>query len=433
MIVVWRTLIVTLPLSVIGCDLRQVIVPEGEPVVVVQAVMRPDLDQQFVIVERSFTGTVDADFDLGPGIPDADGPVNPIEGAVVEVRNLDRPSDPCGTPVTFTPEPQAPLLFELPGVYWAPPSCPTLEPGDRLELTVQTIAGEVVTGFARVPGMVGASLSVGGVATAFDVGSVTNFNRDRDTLGVSVQPIVGRLLQLEVLRVGELNTFAGEDRFISTRIFSDSTSLSVPGDLIDVFERGDGQDVFRGGRQYVVTAALTDSNYFDFARSANNPFTGRGFINRLSGGVWVFGSLVATSTPLKVTAEINDPREGVYRLTGTINGVDVDVRLTVYLARDLETSEFSAFLDGSWLQLVDGVGVPLWVPLEVNGVSVDGVLTGEQFTALVRQIAFPGRPEIMELDLSGVRTAGGSFTISVTWIRSLITEVPIGELTVAQQ
>ena len=431
--VAWRTVGIAWLAVLVGCDLREVIVPAGEPVVVVQAVMRPDLDQQFVIVERSFTGTIDADLALGPAIPDSDGPENPIEGAVVEVRNLDRPADPCGTPVTFTPEPQAPLLFELPGVYWAPPACPTFEPGDRLELTVQTTAGEVVTGFTTVPGLAGASLSVGGVATAFAVDSVTNFNRDRDTLGVSVQPIVGRLLQLEVFRLGELNMFPGEDRLLSTRIFSDSTSLSVPGDVIDVFRRGDGEDVFRGGRQYVITAALTDTNYFDFARSSNNPFTGRGFINRLSGGVGVFGSLVATSTSLKVTGKIDDPREGVYRLTGTINGIDVDVRLTVYLARDVEESEFSAFLDGSWFNLVSGQeGVPIWVPMEVEGVSVDGELSGDELLATVRQIAFQPGPEIMELDLAGVRTSGGSFTIAVTWIRGL-TKVPIGELTAAQQ
>lgn len=419
-----------------GCDLREVVVPMGEPVLIVQAVLRPDRTQQYVIVERSFTGTIDADYDLGPTIPEDDGPENPADDAVVELRNLDRPADPCGSSVMFTVEPQARGLFELPGVYWSPPGCPTLEPGDRVELLVQTSRGERVTGLTTIPGMTTASLSVGGVATVFDMDSVTEFNRDRDTLGVTVEPIVGRLLQLEVFRVGELNTFPGEDQVVATRIFADSTSIAVPGDLIDVFERGGGEDVFRGGRQYRVTAALTDTNYYDFARSSNNPFTGRGFINRLDGGVGVFGSLVATSTALKVMGELNDQREGAYRLTGTIDTTQIDVELTLYLARDLETSEFSAFLDGTWITLALGAGgARTWLPMNVEGMSVDGELVGDRLFALVRQVAFEGsfQEQIIDLELRGTRTGNGAFAVSVGWVRSETTTALVGELMAVQQ
>ncbi len=77
-----------------GCDLKEVVVPVGEPTVVVQAVMRPDLGQQFVVLERSFTGAVDPeDFEIGD-IPTAGFPRTPIEGALVQVSNLDLANDP---------------------------------------------------------------------------------------------------------------------------------------------------------------------------------------------------------------------------------------------------------------------------------------------------------------------------------------------------
>ncbi|MFQ5705285.1 MAG: hypothetical protein ACE5HT_14845 [Gemmatimonadales bacterium] len=402
-------------LALTACDLKEVVVPQGDPTVIVQAVMRPDLTQQFVVLERSFTGDIDPqDFEIGD-IPTEGFPRIPIESALVQVSNLDMPGDPCGATVDFPNKPQAFGLFKLPGVYWGPPSCPTMRPGDRLMLWVETPDGEVVTGTTQVPGMNGASLNVAGRSTMFGGSDTAVFNRDTDTLRVNVQAAVGRLLQIEVLRIGELNAISGEDLDEGVKVLADTTAIALPGDLIDAFEPGDGDDIFRGGRIYVMTVSLTDLNFFDFTRSRSSQFTGRGFINRLTGGIGVFGSLVATSTTLLTVADIDDPREGVYRLSGRVQGIVVDVTLTVYLARSLDSTEFSAFLDGSWLRLVrPSDGAEFWESWQVERLSVDGTFAFDSLAAIVRQPTVGDREnQIQFISLRGVRTPGVPFGVAV--------------------
>lgn len=401
----WRLTLLGGALLVAGCELKEVELPAGDPVVIVHAVMRPDLDQQFVVVERSFTGAVDpGKFEIGP-IP-GNSPRTPVAGAAVWVTNLDLPSDPCGNPVPFLEQPSGMADFLVrAGVYLSPTSCPTMRPGDRLELRVQTPELEVVSGMARVPGLNTAFLAVGNDSAEFGIGDTTMFNRDQDVLRVRVEASAGRLLQLQVRRPGDLS------KLRATKIFADTTAMTLRGDAIDVFVRGEGEDVFRAGRHYELTVAITDTNYFDFARSRNSSLTGRGFINHLLGGVGVFGSLVATSTLVTVVGDLDDPREGVYRLTGQLLGIDVDVTLTVYLARSIEDSEFSAFLDGQWLaQQEVGEGAVQWAPLALSMESVDGRFDRDRLLVVVQDTM---ADEVQILTLRGVRKPDAPFTVAV--------------------
>ncbi|NIS64178.1 MAG: hypothetical protein GTO05_03330 [Gemmatimonadales bacterium] len=412
-------------LLVAGCELKEVELPAGDPVVIVHAVMRPDFDQQFVVVERSFTGAVDpGKFEIGP-IP-GNSPRTPIAGAAVWVTNLDLPSDPCGNPVPFLEQPpgMADLLVRA-GIYLSPRSCPTMRPGDRLELRVETPEEDVVTGMARVPGLNTAFLSVGNDSVEFGTGDTTTFNRDQDVLGVRVDASAGRLLQLQVRRPGDLSDVR------ATKIFADTTAMALRGDAIDVFVRGGGEDVFRAGRHYGLTVAITDTNYFDFARSRNNSLTGRGFINHLLGGVGVFGSLVATSTLVTVVGDLDDPREGVYRLTGQLLGIDVDVTMTVYLARSIADSELSAFLDGQWLaqQEVGPEGAVQWAPLTLNMESVDGRFDRDRLFVVVEDTV---SDEVQILTLRGVRKPDAPFTVAVA-DSSPLGAAQLGSLTAVKQ
>jgi hypothetical protein len=402
--------------------------------VVVQAVMRPDLDQQFIVLEHSFTGTIDYDINVDAVIPTEGAPRSPIEGALVTVANLDYADDPCGNPVEFRGEPETSGLFEQPGVYWSPPSCPSMRPGDRMELRIETPDGDIVTGTAIVPAMGGAMLSVASDSLWFGTDTVTEFNRDIDTLRVRIEALEGRLMQLDVLRSGDLDLHLGEDVEPGAKIFVDSTFASLPGDLVDVFAQGEGDDVFLAGRTYQLSAGLSDQNYFDYARSSNNPYTGRGFINRLTGGVGVFGALVATSTPLKAVGDIKDEREGVYRLQGQIDDVTIDATLTVYLARAVEDADFSAFLDGEWLQLVHlNEGVDTWVPWEADTRAVDGTFEGNLFSALTIQLAPVGADTYMQqLVLQGLRLPGSPFRVTLSESRGTRL-LPVGTLTATQQ
>lgn len=364
----------------VACDLNEVEIPNGDPVVVVQGVMRPDLPaqfdgRQFIVVERSFTGEVAPEIDPETGdakfhsadsitIPYGGYPATPMEGALVWVGNGDLPGDSCGANMQFVPDPPTDEVSKKPGLYWGPEGCPTMRPGDVLELRVESPEGDVVTGTTRVPGMNSAFLRVAGASVPFDTATVTTFNRDTDTVRVEVDGEAARMLQVEVRRNGDLTDFG-------TKIYADTTALGIPGNVINSFVIGDEDDVFRAGREYVFTVALTDSNYFDFARSENSQFTGHGFINRLSGGIGIFGSLVASTTFLRAEGKVDDPREGVYRLQGVFeDDVEVDVLWELYLARQVDSTEFSAFVEGPWL----------WGDIDT---SADGVFSDNDFVAWI--------------------------------------------------
>ncbi len=412
-----------------ACDLEDVVIPEGQPLVVVHGVMRPDVPQQYVILERTFTGTVNYDFEVTPTVPTEDGPRLPITGASVTVSNLGYPDDPCGPTVSFETLYGPPGMRQQ-GVYWSPSGCPSMRPGDLLRLRVQTAELEIVTGTTTVPGINTAHFTVARDSFPFGTDTVAVFNRDRDTLRVWVDPVAGRLLQIEVLRTGYLDNLVGTDIQPGAKVFADSTCIAMPGDLIDVFERGEGEDVFRAGRHYVLSAALTDTNYFDFARSRNSKYTGRGFINRLEGGIGVFGSLAATSARIKTVGDAEDRREGVYRLQGVIMGIDIDAELSVFLARALEEAEFSGFLDGNWFTTAGGAeGAKIWVPYSADSRSVDGHLTGDSLFAVTFQ---PGYHETLKLRLTGSWVSGAPFPVKVVQVTST-SLIDRGTLTAVQQ
>jgi hypothetical protein len=105
---------------------------------------------------------------------------------------------------------------------------------------------------------------------------------------------------------------------------------------------------------YLFTFAATDTAYFDFVRSGANPFTGRGFINHLSGGIGVFGSVAPQTWEVRVTAPQKDPREGIYRVFGPLAqiapGTSVDARWDVYLDAAAGKGDFSALSEGTWVE-----------------------------------------------------------------------------------
>jgi hypothetical protein len=219
------------------------------------------------------------------------------------------------------------------------------------------------------------------------------FNRDRDTLRFGVDAIAGRLLQLDVRRHGYLTDFGTKAQF-------DTTDFLLAGSALDLFVLGSGDEVFRGGRSYGVTLTLSDTNYFDFSRSSNNEFTGRGFINRLSGGIGVFGSAVAATSRVWAIADFDDPREGLYHITGTVDGADVDVMLRVYVHRPTESTDVSAFLEGSWFMPRPNRREtdPFWQTKDVAGKSVDGAFAGEQLHMVISDTLPQGLPWYVTLD-----------------------------------
>jgi len=317
-----------LPL-LLACQLTEVTVAPGKRIVVVQSVISQTATQQFVVVEYSQTGETagGATALLPPGAPKT-----PVPGAQVTIEN--RGSAACAGRVDILQESPVSPGVAASGIYAGSVCQPA--PGDQLVLRVETPAGEIVTGSTTVPGA--AAREVMWSTRPPGSASPSTFDRERDTVRIGVTPLSGRALQVEVRNAADLDDLA----FF---VFTDTMDLTIPGNLVNPFEGDDGQSVFRAGRYYVLAVALTDSNYYDFLRSRSDPFTGRGFINHLAGGIGVFGSVEIKRYQLRVVASVDDPREGRYRLTGTLDTVAVDATWELYLD---DVDQFSAFLAGRW-------------------------------------------------------------------------------------
>ena len=265
-----------------ACELTEVTVAEGDPRVIVQAVLSAGADEQFVVVERSLTGEVPANW-TADAVPPGE-PRLPIRGATVTLVH-EGPSS-CAAPTdTLTPREAGS------GVYVTSTFC-ALEPQDRVRLTVATPDGDVVTGTTTVPGARSVSVRLA-TDSATAAGQVLTLDRQRDTIRIGVDAILARAMQLEV-------RWRDDPDEVAVFLVSDSLGLALPGDLFNPFEGDAGKPVFEVGVEYSLTVAVTDTNYYDFVRSRSDPFTGRGFLNHLEGGIGVFGSVAPYTYYLRV-------------------------------------------------------------------------------------------------------------------------------------
>ena len=333
-----------------ACEFGETTIPQGDPIVAIHAVMRRDLNRQWVLVEQTLTGA-EADDSLRDVIP-GNPPLVPVTGASVVVTNLSMPDDPCGA-VFFLEEPLVPSVDTSAGLYWGPPGCPTMRTGDTLQLRVETADGDTVMGTTEVPGAESMILRVGSQSTPVP-GQMLRMNRDVDTLKAEVVIAAGRAIQIEVGTPDSAGTVRTD-----FAMFVDSTVITIPGNLPNFLagilgeestaESEDAEPVFAAGRYYDATVALFDDRYFDYARSGNMRLSGRGFVNNLVGGMGVFGSMLAAIGRLEVVGELDDAREGRYMAAGEVDGVPVSVELELYVAAAGEDStDLATFVRGDW-------------------------------------------------------------------------------------
>jgi hypothetical protein len=378
-------LLTLLPLLA-GCELTEVTVAPGTRVVVVQSVISRTDSLQFVIVEYSQAGQTIGGFSY-PRIPPG-SPKAPISSARVTIEHT---VGACAGRVdTLLEQPPMDAEAQETGTYAGPICRP--EPGEELLLRVETPAGEVVTGATVVPGASARDVSTGDCPML--AGGTCTLNRERDTLGIGVTPISGKAMQVELR--GDANR---ED--LAIYAYTDTLGIRFPGNLVNPFEGDGGESVFRAGRYYALAVALTDDHYYDFLRSRSDPFTGRGFINHLTGGIGVFGSVETERYRLRVVAPLDGPLEGVYRLTGLMDSVPVDVTFELYLD-EIQPEQVSAFVRGAWW---DG-------PVDVSG---DGWFdpTGEFLFYFDTHQRLGYGPQFL---LQGMlRPSGEPFPLTVRW------------------
>ncbi|NIM48255.1 MAG: hypothetical protein GTO22_03190 [Gemmatimonadales bacterium] len=399
-------LLAALGAAQLGCELEEVNVPAAPSIVVVQGVARSDRQQQWVLIERSFNGT--GNLGQPSFIPGARPPAVPVEGAAVTLTNLSLPTDRCGASVTLLESVGPPDRIQ-PGVYWSMAGCPTMRPGDTLELRI-IANGDVVTGRTVMPGTNSIVLRTAD-GTATMPGPTLTFNRDVDTLVAEVDPIVGRVMTIEVRE----RVFDQSPELVSTsstQFWVDSTTLTLPGDLQNLFEaefEDPGEfvpDLFNAGRLYTATVAYADQNFHDYLRSANSPLTGRGFISSVEGGFGFFGSLTAEQNDLRVVGNIDDAREGEYRMTGLVEGVNVTIDWELYLNRgyDSRFTPLSSYVVGDWV-------------LGAYDAWTTGTFQGSNMTAFLVQptgaVTPEGAPELRGWELTGPLSPAAQTTVTV--------------------
>ncbi len=312
-----------------GCELTQVTVAPGKPVVVVHSIINRSRSDQFVVVEYSLSGTSN----VASGI-DSSAARGRIRGALVTIQQLD--GSPCTGHVDTMTERSDPLANS--GVYSG--SLCAIAPGSALRLRVVTPSGENVTGTTRIPKVVSREVRVQDRPARFPLDTLS-LNRDRDTIFVSVRANHSRVVHVEARKVSADLLSQDPDLFL----FADTTRLRIVGRLSNPFQDG---EVFVPGRYYRLTVTVGDTNYYDYLRSRSDPFTGRGYINRLQGGVGVFAAVDVASYVLRVVADWRDQREGIYRITGNVAGTEVDLEVELYL-NDRAGGAASAFMRGNWI------------------------------------------------------------------------------------
>jgi hypothetical protein len=111
----------------------------------------------------------------------------------------------------------------------------------------------------------------------------------------------------------------------------------------------DFQRVFQPGFRQDIIVAAVDSNFYDYYRTNNDPFTGAGIINRVTGGIGMFGSFaLLNSGTLTVIADRTEPVEGRYRFMAAASrgAAPPTTDMTIYLESKGARSDLPNSLSG---------------------------------------------------------------------------------------
>ncbi len=261
-----RALLLPVVAALAACEFGRTPVAPPPPTVVVHAVLNPDASETVILVEETLTGriAVNDSQPFNPADPIVSGGGQPISGATVFL------GDGKGYALAFETEILTSSGRRGTGSYVVGTA---IVPGRRYVLDIRTPDGRRVSGSTLVPGD-STSPPGGGIVPA-DV----RFDRGRDTLRLTWPAVPGA--RTYAIRV---ETPRGP-----WFLFSDSTRFDLAGTLRNFFAQGIPSVWYPGFSQRVTVSAV-DSNFFDYYRSGNDPFGGTGLINRLQGGIGLFGA-----------------------------------------------------------------------------------------------------------------------------------------------
>jgi hypothetical protein len=294
-----------LSVAITACEVEKIGIPPTASMVSLHGVLSASAPTQVVLLEKTRNGTVRMfapPFDL----------VDPIvsDQGVAESRAIVRLTTPDGRTLVALEDNTTRADRKGEGIYRFTLAGASLVAGGTYELSVQTVSGGVLTASTVVPAGVAA---VAPEARPFD--------RSRDTLLFSWPRSAGA--RSYFVRV--------ETPFGPRSFFTDSAGVRLPGDLrnVDITVL---PHVFIPGFPQAVTVSAVDTNYYDWYRTHNDALSGTGLINRVQGGIGVFGALVRLRyVNLEVVAPQTEAIAGTFRFVGT----QLERETTPYLALHL--------------------------------------------------------------------------------------------------
>jgi hypothetical protein len=275
-----------------ACEIEQVNIPPTDKQVAIHAVLSATAQTQVVLVERTRNGTVHMSapsFELEDAIGS--------DAGIAETDALVSLTTPAGQTLFALEDKTTNIYGAGQGVYRFELPGSALQRGATYRLSVRTKGGERLFAETAMPG---------GVAA--DVAESRSFDRTRDTMIVSWPATAGA--RSFFVRI--------ETPFGPRYFFTDSTSVRLTGDLrniqLDALPR-----VFIPGFPQAITVSAVDSNYYDWYRTRNDALSGAGLVNRVTGGLGVFGSLVRLRfRNADVVAPQTDAPAGTYKLVGSL-------------------------------------------------------------------------------------------------------------------
>lgn len=281
-----------LPLAFVAllgaCELEKVGIPRTESRVSMHAVLSASAPTQVVLLERTRNGSVSIiapPFDLGDPIVSDEGIAD--TGATVSLTT------PAGQTLVAREDRVVRGDGKGGGIYRFALPGPSLVRGGMYRLTVLTAKGETLTAETSVP--------------------------DGDPAFAPTQRIFDRVQDTVILdwpaTSGARSYFVRiETPFGPMSFFTDSTRVRLTGALRNLNLQALPRVFFPGFPQ-AVTVSAVDSNFYDWYRTNNDPFSGRGLISRVIGGFGVFGSLVRLRfEDFEVRAPQVEPEAGTFRI-----------------------------------------------------------------------------------------------------------------------
>jgi len=274
-----------------ACEIEKIAIPPTSAGIATHGVLSATATTQVVLLERTRNGTVSA------GLPpfELEDPIGSDPG-IAESGAIVSLTTPDGQTLLAREDNVIIGSSAGRGVYRFTLRGDALERRQTYRLSVHTANGEILTAETSVP--------EGVVA---EVAEQREFDRSRDTVVVEWPAAPGA--RSYFVRI--------ETPFGPRSFFTDSTRVRLTGELRNA-DLSTLPRVFIPGFPQAVTVSAVDSNYYDWYRTHNDEFSGIGLVNRVRGGLGVFGSLVRLRfLNFGVVAPQRERESGTFRFVGT--------------------------------------------------------------------------------------------------------------------